>query len=526
MNKITKKNIHLLWIILVCLTPLYAWSNSESAKPAPKQDDPLSLSPALSAAKIESTTLNLSLHDAIMMAIENNQNLKIQRLSPERSKIAEEGARAKFDPSLSAQLDRQQREGSASEGSISNNGSVSLSSLLPTGTNITANSSISDNPRSQKDFSTGANVNVTHPLLRGAGITVNMADIKQARLNTFISEYELRGYAESLIYQIESAYWNFVVSLRDVQIVQQSMDLALKQLNETEERIAVQKTAESERAAAKAEVASRREQQINAASNVEIARLSLIRLLNPPGDNKWDLNILPSDLPSSISVSFDTVASHVERALRLRPELNQSRLQLQSGELDVVVTKNGLLPKLDLFVTLGGTGYAHAFGDSIANIGNDRTDMSGGLKFSFPLGNRAAKASHKSAVLNLDSAKLSIDNMIQTIQVDVRTAYTEVLTAKEQIVATRATREQQEVKLQTETEKFRVGKSTSILLAQAQRDLLSSQLNEVQAATSYLISLSNFYRMEGTLLEHWELSSQYIEEKGIENNTKAVKEKK
>ena len=86
MNKITKKNIHLLWIILVCLTPLYAWSNSESAKPAPKQDDPLSLSPALSAAKIESTTLNLSLHDAIMMAIENNQNLKIQRLSPERSK--------------------------------------------------------------------------------------------------------------------------------------------------------------------------------------------------------------------------------------------------------------------------------------------------------------------------------------------------------------------------------------------------------------------------------------------------------
>ena len=353
-----------------------------------------------------------------------------------------------------------------------------------------------------------------------------MADIKQARLNTFISEYELRGYAESLIYQIESAYWNFVVSLRDVQIVQQSMDLALKQLNETEERIAVQKTAESERAAAKAEVASRREQQINAASNVEIARLSLIRLLNPPGDNKWDLNILPSDLPSSISVSFDTVASHVERALRLRPELNQSRLQLQSGELDVVVTKNGLLPKLDLFVTLGGTGYAHAFGDSIANIGNDRTDMSGGLKFSFPLGNRAAKASHKSAVLNLDSAKLSIDNMIQTIQVDVRTAYTEVLTAKEQIVATRATREQQEVKLQTETEKFRVGKSTSILLAQAQRDLLSSQLNEVQAATSYLISLSNFYRMEGTLLEHWELSSQYIEEKGIENNTKAVKEKK
>ena len=522
MNKFAKSKLHLLWFTLAFLVPLYSWSGQETTKSVPVQDkqSTVSADPA-----IDSATLNLSLHDAVFMAIENNQNLKIQKLRPEQSKISEERAQAKFDPSLSAQIGRQQGEGDIGGTSINNSGSVSLSSLLPTGTNVSINGSVSDRPQSQKDFTSGVGLDISHPLLKGSGLTINMADIKQARLNTFMSEYELRAYAESLVYQIESAYWNYVVSLRDVQIVQESMNVALRQLNETEERITVQKTAESERAAAKAEVASRREQLINAVSNVEISRLSLIRLLNPPREDKWDLGIQPSDLPSNISSSFEAVAKHVERALRLRPELNQSKLQLQSGELDVVVTKNGLLPKLDLFVTLGGTGYSHAFGDSITNIGNDQTDMSGGLKFSFPLGNRAAKASHKSAMLSLDSSKLAIDNMIQTIQVDVRTAYTDVLRAKEQIEATRATREQQDVKLQTETEKFRVGKSTSILLAQAQRDLLSSQLNEVQASTSYLTSLSNFYRMEGTLLERWGFSAQYIEEKDIESN-KTEKKKK
>ena len=51
-----------------------------------------------------------------------------------------------------------------------------------------------------------------------------------------------------------------------------------------------------------------------------------------------------------------------------------------------------------------------------------------------------------------------------------------------------------------ETEKFRVGLSTNLFVAQTQRDLLSSRINEVQAV-NYLKALINFYRQEGSLLE-------------------------
>jgi hypothetical protein len=75
------------------------------------------------------------------------------------------------------------------------------------------------------------------------------------------------------------------------------------------------------------------------------------------------------------------------------------------------------------------------------------------------------------------------------VEVDVRTAYIEVDRTKQQIAATSVTRRFNEEKLRTETEKLRVGKSTSFLVAQAQRDLLVSRIAEVQALANYLKAL-------------------------------------
>ena len=87
------------------------------------------------------------------------------------------------------------------------------------------------------------------------------------------------------------------------------------------------------------------------------------------------------------------------------------------------------------------------------------------------------------------------------IEVDVRTAHLEIARSQEQVVATAATRKLQEEKVRVETEKFRLGKSTSLLVAQAQRDLVSSQIDEVQAVVNYLKALVEIYRQEGSLLE-------------------------
>ncbi len=135
------------------------------------------------------------------------------------------------------------------------------------------------------------------------------------------------------------------------------------------------------------------------------------------------------------------------------------------------------------------------------DLGGDGYDVSGGLTFEWAISSRGARARHRRAVLSRDEATLAFDNLAQLAQVDVRTAYIAVTTAAEQIAATAATRALKEETLRAETEKFRVGKSTTFQLAQAQRNLVESRIAEVQALVGYLKALVELYRVDGSLLE-------------------------
>ena len=168
--------------------------------------------------------------------------------------------------------------------------------------------------------------------------------------------------------------------------------------------------------------------------------------------------------------------------------------------LDVVRTRNGLLPLMDLFITLGKSGYADAFGDSIERIDEDSYDALAGVRFNYPIFNRDAKAAHRRAQLTRDQEQKALENLSQLVEVDVRTTYIDVNSTKEQIRASAITRKFNEEKLRTETEKLRVGKSVSFLVAQAQRDLLVSRIAEVQALANYLKALIDLYQQDGSLL--------------------------
>lgn len=124
----------------------------------------------------------------------------------------------------------------------------------------------------------------------------------------------------------------------------------------------------------------------------------------------------------------------------------------------MVRTKNGLLPRLDLFIALGKTGFADAFTSSIEAIDGPTYDVSAGLLFEFPVGNREARALHRGALATREQARRSLENLAQLISLDVRTAYVEARRAREQIEASAATRALQEEVVRAEQAKFRVGK--------------------------------------------------------------------
>lgn len=452
--------------------------------------------------------LEITVEKAIVLALQNNRALQVESFNPEIVQTAEDEARAVFDPSLSATYARSREKIDSpfieNEKRKETIGSLGIAGRLPTGTDVgigvTTERTWSD-LYSDDLHESRVGVSVTQALLRGAGLGYNLAALRRARLDTAASRYELRGFTEALVARVEETYWDFALMQRQIEIYLESLKLAQQQKNETEEMIRVGTLAESELIAAEAEIALRREGLINARSSMEKARLVLLSLLNPPGEKLWNRPVVLLRQPAMPEVTLDDAEAHVEVAMKLRPDLSQARLAVQSGDVELVRTRNGLLPRMDLFITLGKTGYADSFERSWRDLDGDSYDASAGLSLALPLVNRQAGAEHRRALLLRDQADEALKNVAHLVQVDVRSAHIGVMHAKEQVAATAATRALQEEKARIEKEKFRVGKSTGILVAQAQRDLLSSRISEIQAVTNYLKSLINLYRLEGSLLE-------------------------
>jgi len=442
--------------------------------------------------------LALGLRDAVLMALEQNIGLRAERLNVDISRNNEQIERAAFDPNLtvtgavSSDIGREEARGGTLQ--------MGVSQSFATGTTVSVLTTFDAEHENREDQrSLGMDVAISQALLRGAGREVNLVRLHQAQLATRISAYDLRALTESLVAAVETTYWKCVLAREKIDIYERSLEVARQQIDQVRERIAIGKLAEIELAASEAEVAGKREELIVARGELAKRTLEMRRLLSRNRDF-WTQQLQFLDRPGmNDDTVLDDVEVHVQLGLRYRPDLCQARLGMARGDLELARTRNGVLPQLDLFVQLGGTHYSQSF--ETADEDNQLA-ASIGLALSLPLSRREDRAVHRNATLAREQAELAVANMEQLVQLDVRSAYVAVDVAREQITATEATRKLRQDSLTAEQEKFGVGTSTTLQVAQAWRDLLASQINAVEAVVNWHIELVDLYRLEGTLLNH------------------------
>jgi outer membrane protein TolC len=451
-----------------------------------------------------SGALNLTVPGVIAMALARNRELAVDKISPMIQETYIATQRAAFDPTFSADM-KWSRTHADTTSSIESTGSVGLSEFLPTGTTVgvtlTGDQTRTSGSGGTKSASSVLGLSITQSLLKGGGIDVNLVSLNQAKNTALKSQYELRGYVATIISNVEQAYWTCLLDEKTVKIYEDALAVAQRQLNETLERIKYGKLAETERYSAESEVASRKETLINGRSDYDKAKLALLRLVSPPGGSLRNRSIRLMSDPILPNRPNDAPEKHVKLALRMRPDLNQARLQWMNDDLDVVTTKNGLLPKLDLFVNLGKTGYANTISNATNGLDDSNANnASVELKLTYALGNRAARAAQRRSELTREQQAKSVGNMEELAEQDVRDDIIEVQRLHEQIAATAVARKLTEETLRAEQEKYRVGRATLLDVAVAERDLLNAQINEAQAHTGYLNDIVTLYADDGSLL--------------------------
>ena len=459
-----------------------------------------------------SSTWGLSVEDAVFRALQNNRELSIQQLEPVIAGAFEKIERGVYDPELYASL--QYVEELATEtarstgGQFSVEGSdavgeVGLRQRLPFGTELEASvssaRSISNRAPEQEQARYG--LTITQQLLRGFGSAVNLAALRQAKLETLASQHELAGYSQALVARVETAYWNFVAATEAIAVFEQSLELSQTQLDEIQSRIEVGSLSKNQAAAARAELALQQQNLIDAQS-LRITRLyELMRLIYPDLPVQEVLPLQASSAPE-IDDSFEPKREeHVQLALQARPEIEEAKLLRDRDQLETVVTRNGRLPRLELFINLGHSGYSDSFRQSFRENDGENYDYTVGIEFSQVLGNRAARARDTIARATLEQADEALANLRSLVRYDVLLALNELERARKQVAASAVTREFRAQSLQAEEDRFEVGSGTSIDVARAQRDLVQSRIAEIQSRVAYLVAKVELFRADGSLLE-------------------------
>lgn len=462
--------------------------------------------------------LEVSLPEAIFTGLSNNKAFEVQKFKPPTSSMNESVERAVFDPVAKANVETSREKADQFTVSRGLKISTSVTEFLPTGTTIevllgtsyssriaptvSTTGTADDDPNLDKAWKTATSVSINQALLKGAGLDTNLVSLRKARVDTQISMYELTGLAQALAAEIENSYWEYFLALMRVDVFERALSLSSRLLRETRQRIAAGEKAASEIYSFQAEESSTRQTLQDAKSSQEKTRLRLLRMISPPSFDIWNRKIALLTRPSIPPDSVEDIASHIQVAMRMRPDLNQARLEEQKGTLEIVRTKNGLLPKLDAFLQFGRTGYAKNFDLTLYDYGTGDVglDYLARLQFEFPPLNRKAKADYTKSVLDLAKSRDAIENLVQLAQQEVLLAYVEIHRAKEQISLSVDTVKYQREKRDAEIEKYRLGTGSAFRVTQAERDVINSELSAAQARIDYLKGLTAFYVADGSLL--------------------------
>ncbi|HCY84768.1 MAG TPA: TolC family protein, partial [Desulfobacteraceae bacterium] len=453
----------LLSLCTGCITPEKWQVYKPDALPVRKAVQPMPASssgPGDKAPGPEEDALNLSVENAVLLALENNRDLRIKRLNPVIAGLFEQIEQGAWDPELFTTLaveNESDPDPDDEESALSL--TTGIRQKLPWGTTLEGSLGLEDvrSGGTPPEDSVRGGLSVTQALLRGAGPSVNLAAIHISHLNTLASRYELEGFALMLVGETEIAYWNYVLAQKEHTIVENALAVSKRQQDEVRARIEVGILPDNELAAASAEVARQEQALISSRNQVADRRMRLLHLFHPGSAAHLDRPVTAVSSPYIPPVPATKLSDRIALALATRPELKETDLRLRQGRLDTMVTRNGILPRLDFFIDLGINGYGSGTGRAVRNIDDDAYDVTAGLSLSLYLNNRAARARHRAAVATLDQAELARENLAHQVELEVRLAAEAADTARKLIAAARATREFEEQTVQAEIERFKAG---------------------------------------------------------------------
>src|SRR5712671_5642946 len=198
-------------------------------------------------------------------------------------------------------------------------------------------------------------------LLNGFGRSVNTRNIRIAKNNRKIADWAFTQQAITTVTNTITAYWELVFARENVKVQQQAVTVAEKLSNDNKKQLEIGTMAPLDVTRSESELATDR-QNLVVAQTVELQDQQVLKNAiskNPLAPNFVNVEIIPTDLPSRPeAIEAPTFEEAVKEAFAKRPELQEEALNLLNGAIDLKATRNALLPTATLTAQYSSVGLA------------------------------------------------------------------------------------------------------------------------------------------------------------------------
>jgi outer membrane protein len=357
---------------------------------------------------------------------------------------------------------------------------------------------------------------------------------KQSQLNSEVSKWNYEKMRNDIALSVASAFLNVMVNKEFMDIAQRTLDATDRQVKRMEKLVAAGQMAEGNLNEIQAQQASNNASLVSATNNFELAKITLMQLLQLDGGQSAKFNISIPELEDAETLQMITNPEiAVEMAINNFPDVKGATVNLASADMGKKIAEAGYYPSLNASFTFG-TGYSGAaqvltgnpdslsfpigtvlgsgelvtsfpqlsyslddysvkpFSDQLT----DNVNRSLFFTLNIPLFNGfATKTAVKRAEINQVNARLQLEQTKQTIEQNVYRAYTDAKASLANYYASKTSVEANQRAFQWSELRYEQGVSNLVDYADARTRLENAQASLTRSKYDYIfkVKVLEFY---------------------------------
>lgn len=405
-----------------------------------------------------------TLEECIQFALEQNIQVRKSVLSNETSALYAEQAKALRFPSLTA--------------TVNQNFNWSKSSAPATG--LTGSNGTSYSLNSGVTLFNYSRIN-------------NL--IKQAELDIQGGIYSLESTEESISLSILNAFLQVLYAQEQVKNSTKQIESTESQVFLARERLALKGISQADYSQVKSQLASEKLSLANAESQLAIAKVNLMQLMELPVRD--DFEIYQPDLTADLNENrIPDVAAIYETSLSIKPQVKNAAVNKEIIALDEDIARSGYYPVLSASAGVGSS-YSSLGTDPYFTQVNDGIRPGVGFSLAIPIYQRKqVKTSVDVAKINYQNAELSEIDTRNQLRKNIEQAAQDVISAQ--------------IEYEASLEKFNAVNESSMLSDEKFSQGLINSVDYLVQKTNLIVAESQLLQSKYNLIFSYKIMDFYM----------------